>query len=192
MSMSVPQRRGNIIVITGPSGVGKGSIVKQILAKHKDIVLSVSATTRSIRPGETDGVEYHFISIDEFKTLIDDQQMLEWAIFADNYYGTFKKAVDKEIYDGNDVILEIEVQGAMQVINNLPQAVLIFILPPSLDELKARLIGRATEPPEVVQKRLSVAESELKMQDKFQYKVVNDKLDRAIAEVDDIIMALRD
>lgn len=190
--MSEPQKRGNVVVITGPSGVGKGTIVKQILAKYNDIVLSVSATTRKIRPGERNGVEYYFKSVEEFKNLIDEGQMLEWAIFADNYYGTFKDAVKEKINEGKDVILEIEVQGAMQVKDKLPESILIFIAPPSLEELKTRLVGRATETPEVVMKRLKIAEEELKTTNKFKYVVKNDNLELAIKEVENIILNERE
>ncbi|MEW5820153.1 MAG: guanylate kinase [Cyanobacteriota bacterium] len=190
--MSEPQKRGNVVVITGPSGVGKGTIVKQILAKFNDIVLSVSATTRKIRPGERNGVEYYFKSVEEFKNLIDEGQMLEWAIFADNYYGTFKDAVKEKINEGKDVILEIEVQGAMQVKDKLPESILIFIAPPSLEELKTRLVGRATETPEVVMKRLKIAEEELKTTNKFKYVVKNDNLELAIKEVENIILNERE
>lgn len=186
-----PRERGNILVITGPSGVGKGTIVAQILNKHSDIVLSVSATTRKIRPGEKDGVNYHFKTAEEFRKLIDSGQMLEWAIFADNYYGTFKEAVEKEIYNGKDVILEIEVQGAMQIKEKLPEASLIFIAPPSLSDLKSRLQGRATESEDVIAKRVSIAEKELNMIDKFDYKVVNDDLNTAIRDLENIIMDIR-
>jgi guanylate kinase len=184
-------RKGNVIVITGPSGVGKGSIVTKILQQHLDIVLSVSATTRSKRPGEIDGVHYYFISKEEFQKLIDTDQMLEWAKFADNYYGTFKEAVQKETVRGNDVILEIEVQGAMQVKSKLPEAILIFISPPSVEELKARLVGRATETDEVVAKRLNIALKELQLVSEFNYNVINDDLDKAIEEVVRIILSKR-
>ena len=185
-------RVGNIIVLTGPSGVGKGTIVKQILQKHEDVVLSVSATTRSARPGETHGVEYYFITVDEFKQLIKDDQMLEWAVFADNHYGTFKEAVQKLVKEGKDVILEIEVQGAMQVKDKLPEAHLVFISPPSLDELQARLVGRATEKPEVVAKRLKIAEEELSLKNNFTYHVVNDDVETAVKDLETVIMKIRE
>lgn len=186
-----PKRKGNIIVITGPSGVGKGTIVSKITARNKDIVLSVSATTRAMRPGDVDGVQYHFVTREKFQQLINDEQMLEWAIFADNYYGTFMGAVSKEINEGNDVILEIEVQGAMQVKKKLPDAKLIFISPPSPEELKSRLVGRKTESEEVVSKRLTIADNELKMIKEFHYNVINDDLDKAVDEVEAIILGLR-
>lgn len=185
-------RVGNVIVLTGPSGVGKGTIVKQILQKHEDVVLSVSATTRAPRPGETNGVEYYFKTADEFKQLIEDDQMLEWAVFADNYYGTFKEAVQKLVDEGKDVILEIEVQGAMQVKDKLPEAQLVFISPPSLEELQSRLVGRATEPPEVVSKRLNIAEQELSLKDQFTYQVINDDVETAVKDLESVIMTIRE
>lgn len=189
--MSESLREGNVIVITGPSGVGKGTIVKEILKKHSDIVLSVSATTRKPRPGEIDGINYYYKTKNEFKSLIESGEMLEWAEFADNYYGTFKSAVYEQVNNSNDVILEIEVQGAMQVIDKIPEATLVFIAPPSFDELKSRLVGRATEPVEVVNKRLAIAQKELDMKDQFEYIVVNDDLTAAVKEVEDIIIGLR-
>ena len=185
--MSDSRRQGNVIVITGPSGVGKGTIIRRILSDGDDIVLSVSATTRSKRPGERDGVEYYFKTVDEFKKLIESGQMLEWATFAGNYYGTFKDAVMDKIFEGKDVILEIEVKGAMQVKNKIPEAVMIFIAPPSIDELKSRLLNRATESEDVIRKRLDIAEKELKKMDEFQYVVVNDDLEKAIEKVKKII-----
>ncbi|MGD9580349.1 MAG: guanylate kinase [Vampirovibrionia bacterium] len=185
-------RVGNVIVLTGPSGVGKGTIVKQILKKHDDVVLSVSATTRKPRPGETDGVEYYFKSVEEFKSLIEENQMLEWAVFADNYYGTYKAAVEKLVKEGKDVILEIEVQGAMQVKDKLPEAHLVFISPPSLEELKTRLVGRATEPQEVVAKRLKIAEEELSLKDSFTYQVINDDVETAVKDLEAVIMMIRE
>lgn len=183
--------KGKVIVFTGPSGVGKGTIMKRALAEDKNLVLSVSATTRMARPGEVDGEHYHFICRDEFQTLIDEGQMLEWAEFADNMYGTFKSAVENETAKGKDVILEIEVQGAMQVKEKLDEAVLVFISPPSLEELKARLTGRGTEAHEVIQKRLSIAESEMKMIDQFDYVVVNDDLEKAIVDFKDVVKQIR-
>lgn len=184
-------RKGNVIVFTGPSGVGKGTILSDVLKRLDDVVYSVSATTRSPRPGEKDGVHYYFKSKDEFKMLIEKGQMLEWAEFAGNYYGTFIAAVEEVVNMGKDVVLEIEVKGAMQVKEKMPEASMIFISPPSDDELRARLRGRGTEPDDVVAKRLAIAENELSLRDKFDYNVVNDKLDNAISKVENIILSLR-
>lgn len=186
--MSNPLNKGNIIVLTGPSGVGKGAIVSRITKKHSDIVLSVSATTRKPRPKEVEGINYFFVTIDEFNALVKSGEMLEWAEFAGNFYGTPKAALEKEVHKGNDVILEIEVQGALTVKNVLPDCVMIFILPPSIDELKKRLVNRATEPEEIIQKRLNIALSELEFKHEFQYNVVNDNLDIATETVENIIL----
>jgi len=183
--------KGNVIVVTGPSGVGKGSIISKVLDDLKGIVLSISTTTRSPRPGEKDGVHYYFKSIDEFKELINTGKMLEWAKFADNYYGTFKDTVEKELEIGNDVLLEIDVQGALNVKKQMPEAILIFIYPPSIEELKRRLTGRNTESAEVIQKRLNIALNELKMAEKFDYKIINDNLDNAIKDLEKLILIAR-
>lgn len=185
-------RIGNVIVLTGPSGVGKGTIVEQILKKHDDIVLSVSATTRHARPSETNGVDYYFKTIEEFTRLIEEGEMLEWALFADNYYGTFKKSVQRFVNEGKDVILEIEVQGALQVKKKLPDAHLVFISPPSLEELHARLVGRATETPDVVAKRLKIAEKELSLKDQFEYNVINNDVETAVKDLESIILEIRE
>ena len=183
--------KGNVIVVTGPSGVGKGSIISKVLDDLKGIVLSISTTTRSPRPGEKDGVHYYFKSIAEFKELINTGKMLEWAKFADNYYGTFKDTVEKELEIGNDVLLEIDVQGALNVKKQMPEAILIFIYPPSIEELKRRLTGRNTESAEVIQKRLNIALNELKMAEKFDYKIINDNLDNAIKDLEKLILIAR-
>lgn len=189
--MQKSNEQGKVIVFTGPSGVGKGTIMKQALADDQNLVLSVSATTRLPRPGEVDGVHYHFICTDEFQTLIDEGQMLEWAEFADNMYGTFKAAVEEKTALGKDVILEIEVQGAMQVKEKLKDALLVFIAPPSLEELRHRLTGRATESQDVINKRLNIAEAELKMLDQFDYIVVNDNLEKAVEDFKAVIKEIR-
>lgn len=185
------KRKGKIMVLTGPSGVGKGTIISSILKNLEDIVLSISATTRKPRPGEQDGVQYYFKTVDEFKKLIDSDKMLEWAQFADNYYGTLYSSVEKELELGNDVVLEIDVQGALQVKSKLPDAILVFICPPSFEELKHRLVNRQTESSEVIEKRLNIAKSELDMAEKFDYQIVNDKLDIAIKDLQNLILRIR-
>lgn len=189
--MNSEKKKGKIIVITGPSGVGKGTIISTILKDLDNVVLSISATTRKPRPGEQDGVQYYFKTVDEFKQLIESDSLLEWAQFADNYYGTLYSSVEKELNLGNDVILEIEVQGALNVKSKVPKAILIFIKPPSFEELAQRLISRATESAEVVEKRLSIAKNELKFAEKFDYQIVNDKLDVAIKDLENLILHIR-
>lgn len=189
--MPNPSKKGNIIVLTGPSGVGKGVIVKRLTKKHTDIVLSVSATTRSPRPKEKDGVNYYFVTTEIFNNMVDSGEMLEWAKFAGNYYGTPKSSLEQEINNGNDVILEIEVQGALNVKKIIPDCLMIFILPPSIEELKRRLINRATEPYDIIQKRLKIALSELEHKEEFHYQVINENLDNAVETVETIILNFR-
>lgn len=180
-------KKGKLFVITGPSGVGKGTLLSALLKQYTGINVSVSATTRKPRPGEVDGVNYHFVSKEEFENLIQKGELLEWAEFAGNYYGTFVKTVKESLDNNQNLALEIEVQGAMQVKNKIPEAVMIFILPPSLEELENRLIGRNTETDEVRQKRLAAAEKELTQTDIFTYKVVNDNVEDALAQLKEII-----
>lgn len=180
-------KKGKIFVISGPSGVGKGTLLKMLLEKHPEISFSVSATTRKPRPGEVDGVNYFYISKEKFEDSIKKDEFIEWAKFADNYYGTYKKTVEKALLEGKNIALEIEVQGAMQIREKMPEAILIFILPPSIDELKARLKGRNTEAEEVIQKRLSVVESEFEKRKYFNYEIINDNLDRALEELEKIV-----
>lgn len=180
-------KQGKLFVISGPSGVGKGTLVNEVLARNEDIKLSVSVTTRAPRPNEVNGVNYHFFSKEEFEKLIKNDELIEWAQFANNYYGTYEKVVDDALSSGNDLIVEIEVQGALQIKAKRPDATLIFILPPSIDELKSRLIGRQTETPEVIEKRLSIVESEYGKKDEFNYRLVNDKLETSVVELENII-----
>lgn len=191
--MSMKQsRQGLLLVVSGPAGVGKGSINHQLLERNSDIRMSVSATTRSPRPGEINGVHYFFKSEDEFKKMIDEGAFLEYIrVFNTHYYGTPKSFVEQELKEGRSVILEIDVQGAMRVKAAYPDAVLIFIAPPSMSELKTRLIGRGTESAEAVERRFETAYKELEYVKKYDYVVVNDILDLAIARVEHIISAER-
>jgi len=178
-----------LLVVSGPSGVGKGTICKEYLSKYDDCALSVSATTRAPRDGEVDGVSYFFLSHEEFRKKIDAGGFLEHAVFCDNYYGTPKDAVMKQLDEGKNVILEIEVQGALQVRSHYPEAVFIFVIPPSTDELEARLRGRGTETDDVIAKRLERSKAEFKYIDKYNYVLVNDTIDAAVARLNSIIEA---
>ena len=179
--------RGKLVVYTGYSGVGKGTIMKRLRELDDNIKLSVSCTTRAPREGETNGVEYYFISKDEFKRLIEQDGFLEYASYCDNYYGTPEKAVDEMLNNGYNVFLEIEVQGGMQVMKKRPDCISIFITPPSFEELERRLRGRGTEDEETILKRLSAIEEEKKFQKFYSYTVLNDEVDRAAEEILSII-----
>jgi guanylate kinase len=187
----VLSQKNNLIIFTGPSGVGKGTIVKEVFADLKNIEFSISCTTREIREGEKDGVNYFFRSKEEFEQMIKDDALLEWAEFVGNYYGTPKDFVFDTLESGNDVFLEIEVQGALQVMEKYPEALSIFLVPPSIDELESRLRSRGTEKEEILQKRLNKAREEMKFVSKFDYIVTNDDLDKAVESVKVLILAAR-
>ena len=176
-----------LFVISGSSGVGKGTVLKGFLEKNPDFMLSISCTTRAPRKGEIDGVNYFFISKDEFQNCIDNDKFLEWAEFAGNRYGTKKKYIQQCLAEGKDIILEIDTQGALQVKRKMPEAVLIFICPPSIEALETRLRGRHTEDEATIQKRLQEVKTELERAENFDYKVVNDDLDKAISDLEKII-----
>ncbi|MEC4985235.1 MAG: guanylate kinase [Oscillatoria sp. PMC 1068.18] len=175
---------GKLIVLTGPSGVGKGTLVRSLLARHPELYLSISATTRKPRPGEVEGKDYYFLSREQFENLIHSDNLLEWAEYAGNYYGTPKAAVVKQIEQGKSVILEIEVVGARQIKQTFLDAFLIFILPPSVEELERRLRGRGNDAPEAIIKRLKRAAEELAVADAFDLQIVNDDLEVALEEVE--------
>jgi guanylate kinase len=180
-------QQGKLVVITGPSGVGKGTIVKSLQTNNPHIFLSISATTRPPREGEIDGKDYYFLSRLQFEEMITNSQLLEWAEYAGNYYGTPKQPVLEQIEQGKIVILEIEVLGANQIKESFPSAIRIFILPPSLEELEKRLRGRHTDADEVIAKRLTKAKEELAVSHEFDYQVINNTLEKAIAEVSERI-----
>lgn len=180
------KQKGTLIVISGPSGSGKGTVVN-ILKKNSAYALSISATTRSPRPGEIDGVHYFFKTEDEFKEMIDKKQLLEWARFCGNFYGTPKDYVVGKLEEGHDVILEIEVQGASQIKSIFPEAVTVFLVPPCKEELRRRLEGRATEEQSVIENRLMRASEEIELLPKYDYVVVNDKLEDAVESVNNIV-----
>ena len=181
-------KKGFLIVISGFSGAGKGTVVKKLVEKY-GYSLSVSATTRAPREGEVDGREYYFKTEAEFQNLIDYNGFIEWAQYVDNYYGTPRKFVEKEMAEGRDVILEIEVQGAMNVKQQYPDALLMFITAPDAESLKNRLAGRGTETDEVIAKRLKRAAEEADDMKEYDYIVVNDEIDECVDTVNSIIVA---
>ena len=182
------EKKGILVVVSGFSGSGKGTIMKELLKKYPEqYALSISATTRQPREGETDGVEYFFKETKEFEQMIADGELLEYAQYVDNYYGTPKAYVEKQLADGKDVILEIEIQGALKVKKQFPQTLLLFVTPPSAEILKERLIGRGTEDMEIINKRLSRACEEAEGIENYDYLVINDDLDICVEEVHQMI-----
>jgi guanylate kinase len=179
--------KGELIVVTGPSGVGKGTLVKALLENQKDLFVSISATTRKPRPGEIEGQSYYFLSQSQFKDLIEQQQLLEWAEYAGNYYGTPCSAVIEKITQGHKVLLEIEVLGARQVKESFPEALLIFILPPSEAELEKRLRERGQDSEAAITRRLSKAKEELAVSQEFDHCIINDDLNLALSQLEQII-----
>ena len=176
-----------LFVISGCSGVGKGTIINEFMKRNgKDFVLSVSCTTRAPRQGEINGVNYFFLSQEEFKRNIEEDKFLEHAQFAGNYYGTKKKYIKEKFEQGYNIILEIETQGALQVKEKMPEAILIFIAPPSIKELENRLRGRHTEDEATIQKRLAQVKVELERSQKYDYTVINDNVERAVEEIEKI------
>jgi guanylate kinase len=179
-------------VITGPSGVGKGTLIRGLLERIDELELSVSATTRPPRPGEQDGVEYHFMTPQEFEAHVAAGDFLEHAVYSGNRYGTLRPELERRLNAGAGVVLEIELEGARQVRSAMPDAVAVFIAPPSREALRARLVGRGTDSPEQVQQRLRTAERELEAQPEFAHVVVNDRLEEAIEELIGIVRAAMD
>lgn len=178
--------KGTLFIISGPSGCGKGTVLAEVLKKD-NIYYSVSATTRAPRPGEVDGVNYHFLSKDEFEKLIENNGVLEYANYCGNYYGTPKKPVEDMLAEGKNVILEIEVQGALKVMEKCPEAVSVFILPPSIKELRRRLHKRGTESEEVIEKRIGEAEGEIRKAVNYDYVMINGELEIAVSDLLSII-----
>ncbi|MDR0879936.1 MAG: guanylate kinase [Clostridioides sp.] len=181
------KRDGLLLVISGPSGAGKGTICKALLEDDRDIKLSVSATTRSPREGEVDGQHYHFVSKDKFKEMIENEEFLEHAQIYDNCYGTPKAKVIENLKNGVDVVLEIEMQGAMQIKKAYPEGIFIFTLPPSLKELKNRIVGRGTETAEEIEKRFSSAFDEINKIKDYDYFVFNNEISNSVKEIKSII-----
>ena len=181
-----------VFVITGPSGVGKGTLIRGMMERLSQLEVSVSATTRAPRPGERDGVDYHFLSAEEFERRVRAGEFVEHADYAGRRYGTLRSELDDRVRAGVPVVLEIEVQGARQVRAAMPDSVQVFIAPPSLDALRARLIGRGTDGGEEVEHRLAVAEEELSARSEFTHVVVNDRLEDALDQLTEIVRAALD
>lgn len=185
-------KKGLLFVISGPSGVGKGTICKKLLDRRKELKLSVSVTTRAPRPGEIEGVNYFFRSEEQFQNMIERDEFLEYMyVFGKNHYGTPKAYVAEQRTQGNDVILEIDVKGALKVKKRCPDAVMIFIAPPSMETLKKRLVGRGTETEEAVERRFAEAAKELAAAGEYDYIVVNDSLDKAVKDTESILVSER-
>ncbi|TGE85063.1 guanylate kinase [Pseudoalteromonas sp. KS88] len=185
------QNRGNLFILSAPSGAGKSSLINALLAKHADMKVSVSHTTRSPRPGEDNGVHYHFVSVDEFKSLIDKNDFFEWAKVFDNYYGTSKQAIEEQLAAGIDVFLDIDWQGAQQMRKLVDDIETIFILPPSKEELETRLNNRGQDSAEVIAGRMAQAQSESSHYDEYDYVVINDDFDTALTQIETIVLAKR-
>lgn len=179
-------KKGILVVLSGFSGAGKGTIMKEVIKRYP-YFLSVSATTRKPREGETDGVEYFFHTRNEFETMIENGELIEWAEYLGNYYGTPQKAVEQQLAEGKDVLLEIEMQGGMLVKEQFPEALLLFVTPPSFAELEQRLIGRGTETKEEIARRMQRATEEVAYMSSYDYLIINDELEQAIQDVHHII-----
>lgn len=182
--------KGLLIVLSGPSGVGKGTVRKALFAQDDvDFQYSISMTTRKPREGEVDGVDYFFKTREEFEQLIRENKLLEWAEYVGNYYGTPIDYVEKTLNEGKDVFLEIEVQGALQVKKAFPEGLFIFLMPPSLDELKNRIVTRGTESEDLINNRMKVAKEEIEMMHAYDYVVVNDEVEKACERIKAIVLA---
>lgn len=179
--------KNKLFVISGSSGVGKSTVIKGFLAKHKDFVFSISCTTRPIREGEVDGINYFFTSKKDFQRSIENDEFLEWAEFSDNFYGTKKDFIKNYLEENKNLILDIDTQGALQIKNKMPEAVLIFIAPPSYQDLEYRLRSRKTEDEKTIQKRLDFVKLEIINSESFDYRIVNDRIENTIAELEQII-----
>lgn len=189
MGAKVDKSNGLLIVLSGPSGAGKGTICHELLRQKPEIKYSVSATTRKPRPSEVDGLDYFFRTREEFQSMIQKDELLEWAEFCENYYGTPRSAVEQALQTGTDVILEIEIQGALQIKKRFPHGVFVFVVPPSMSVLSERIHKRGTESEDVIRKRLETATRELSYVTEYDYVIVNDELENAVNKLKCILVA---
>lgn len=183
------QTAGRLIVLTGPSGVGKGTLVRSLIQSHPELYLSVSVTTRSPRPGEINGKHYYFVSREQFEQMVAQGELLEWAEFAGNCYGTPRQQVEDKIREGKRVLLEIELEGARQIRASFPEAMRIFIMPPSMQELEQRLRGRGQDSEEAIARRLRRAQEEINAAGEFDFKIVNDNFETALQEIESALFS---
>lgn len=183
--------KGGVFVVSGPSGSGKDTVLKGLFAENPDIVFSISSITRAMRPGEKEGEKYNFISREHFEEMIKNDLLLEHNVFVGNYYGTPRIPVEKAVSEGRDIIIEVDVNGAAQIRKKLPEAVTVFIMPPSFEELKRRLVGRGTESEELIEKRLRSALDEIKRAGEYDYIIVNDDAAAASQSLMSVIKACR-
>lgn len=183
--------KGGVFVVSGPSGSGKDTVLKGLFAENPDILFSISSITRAMRPGEREGEKYNFISREHFEEMIKNDLLLEHNVFVGNYYGTPRIPVEKAVYEGRDIIIEVDVNGAAQIRKKLPEAVTVFIMPPSFEELKRRLVGRGTESEELIEKRLRSALDEIKRAEEYDYIIVNDDAAAASQSLMSVIKACR-
>jgi guanylate kinase len=185
------KQKGLLVVVSGPSGAGKGTVCQQLLSQRDNVRYSVSATTRKPREGEIDGKNYFFVSESKFLGMLENDALIEWDKYCDNYYGTPKDYVESCLVDGLDIILEITVEGALEIKQKYPDCVLIFILPPSFEELRRRIESRATERSDIIEKRLLQASNELKHVSKYDYLILNDSVDHAVLNIEKVLDAER-
>lgn len=182
-------RNGLLVVLSGPSGSGKGTLLKRVREQYTNIRFSISATTRRPREGEVDGKNYFFVTTDQFKSMIENDKLVEWVEYCGNYYGTPREYVEESTSQGFDIVLEIEVEGALNIIKRYPDCVSVFILPPSFEELRRRIEGRGTENPDVIDRRLERAKKELEFVNHYDYVVINDNIEEAASEIVNILSA---